>query len=86
MTYFAFEDLAITRMISILLDNSDGLGQSVWCGVVKKLTYNTRTSSFGSKKIPLGQKFILSTCTALPGRAVHAVWTISVMFRPFLIP
>ena len=50
MTYFAFEDLAITRMISILLDNSDGLGQSVWCGVVKKLPHNTGTSSFGSKK------------------------------------
>ena len=50
MTYFAFEDLAITRMISILLDNSDGLGQSVWCGVVKQLPHNTGTSSFGSKK------------------------------------
>ena len=73
MTYFAFEDLAITRMISILLDNSDELGQSVWCGVVKLLPHNTGTSSFGSKKIPLGQKFILATCTAPPGGAVHAV-------------
>ena len=61
MTYFAFEDLAITRMISILLDNSDGLGQSVWCGVVKQLPHNTGTSIsmmfrpfFNSLKLPVG--------------------------------
>ena len=44
------------------------------CGVVfKKVNKHTTLKPLvlGPKKIPLGQKFILATCTAPHGGAVH---------------